>query len=340
MVSVGVRFFILPLSLALVMLGVKASAQGKPEKERIRIGYAARAVTHSIPYLTNEAGLFRDEGLQVEVVRTAGAVSPMALISGDTDFATMSAFLLIPVSLRNQEVVMLGGLTRYATMTLVSRPEIRTAKDLTGGIIGLQRPGDAYEKNARSALQHLKLNPDKDVKFLYLGTNEAMWIALEARKISATMVSPPATLFARKAGMNFLVNLADLKIEYQGSTFASRRSLIKNYPNLTARTVRAMVRGIHFFKTRREDTKKILAKFLGTSDPEALEESWLSGADMPAKPFAVESAVQAVINHLAEGDPKYAKAKPADFIESGPLIELDRSGYIDRLYAGQDAKGR
>jgi hypothetical protein len=101
-----------------------------------------------------------------------------------------------------------------------------------------------------------------------------------------------------------------------------------------------MVRGIHFFKTRREDTYKILAKFLGTSDSEALEESWHYGADMPAKPFAVESAVQAVINHLAEGDPKYAKTKPADFIEPGPLTELDRSGYINRLYAGQDTRGR
>jgi ABC-type nitrate/sulfonate/bicarbonate transport system substrate-binding protein len=258
----------------------------------------------------------------------------MALISGDTDFATMSAFLLIPVSVRNREVVMLGGLTRYASMTLVSRPEIKNPKDLVDGIIGLQRPGDAYEKNARAALQHLKLDPDKDVKFLYLGTNEAMWIALDARKVSATMVSPPATLFARKAGMNFLVNLSELKIEYQGSTFATRRSVVKNYPNLTLRAVRAMVRAIHFFKTRRADTHKILAKFLGTNDAEALEESWQYGADMPAKPFAVDSAVQAVINHLAEGDAKFAKYKPAEFIESGPLSELDRSGYIDRLYAG------
>ena len=115
--------------------------------------------------------------------------------------------------------------------------------------------------------------------------------------------------------MNFLVNLADLKIEYQASTFAARRSVMKNYPNLTMRTMRAMVRGIHFFKTRRQETYKILAKFLGTSDPEALEESWNYGADMPAKPFAVESAVQAVLNHLAEGDPKYAKHKAVEFIE-------------------------
>jgi hypothetical protein len=40
----------------------------------------------------------------------------------------------------------------------------------------------------------------------------------------------------------------------------------------------------------------------------------------------VESGVQAVINHLAERDPKFANYKPDDFIESGPLAELDRSG--------------
>ncbi|HEU4339969.1 MAG TPA: ABC transporter substrate-binding protein [Candidatus Binatia bacterium] len=320
--------------LSIVLLS-HAWAQGKPEKERMRIGYAARAVTHSIPFLANEAGLFRDEGLQVEVVRTSGSVSPMALISGDTDFATMSAFLLIPVAVQNKEVVMLGGLTRYASMVLVARPEVRGAKDLAGGIIGLQRPGDAYEKNARSALQHLGLNPDKDVKFLYLGSNEVMWTALEQRRILATMLTPPATLFARKAGMNFLVNLADLKIEYQGSTLATRRSVMKTHPNLTWRTMRAMVRGVHFFKTRREDTYRILAKFLGTKDREALEESWNYGADMPAKPYAVDSAVQAVINHLAEGDAKYAKHKPGDFIEAGPLTELDKSGFIDRLYAAR-----
>ena len=37
------RLLILLISFALTMLGVNAGAQGKPEKEKIRIGYAARA---------------------------------------------------------------------------------------------------------------------------------------------------------------------------------------------------------------------------------------------------------------------------------------------------------
>ena len=318
--------------LLLLDISSLSIAQGKPEKERIRIGYAARAVVHSIPYLTKEAGFFREEGIQVEVVRTAGNVAPMTLVSGDVEFSIMSAFLLLPAAVQYRDLIILTGFTRYASMYMVSRPEISTANDLREKIIGLQRPGDAYEKNARFALSHLGLDPDKDVKFLYVGSNEVMWTALESRRISATMLTPPSTLFARKAGMKFLVNLSELQVEYQGSSLTSRRSFMKDNPNTTLRVVRAMVRGIHFFKTRREKTFRILAKFFGTNDREALEESWNYASDVPTKPYASESAVQAVVNHLAERDPRFAQHKPAEFIDSTTLAEIDRSGFIDRLY--------
>jgi NitT/TauT family transport system substrate-binding protein len=323
----------LAVSALLLAFASAAVAQGKPEKDHVNIGYAARAVVHSIPFVTKEAGLFRDEGIQVDVVRTAGNVAPMTLVSGDVGFSIMSAFLLLPPAVQYRDLVMLAGFTRYASMTLVTRPEIKSGGDLRGKIIGLQRPGDAYEKNARVALRHLGLDPDKDVKMLYVGGNEVMWTALESKRVSATMLTPPSTLFARKAGMNFLVNLSDLKVEYQGSSLATRRSFLKENPNLALRAVRAMVRGIHFFKTRKEDTLRILAKFFGTSDREALEESWNYAGDVPTKPYVAESAVQAVIDHLVELNPRFGKHAPAEFIESGPLAELDKSGFIDRLYA-------
>jgi len=198
----------------------------------------------------------------------------MALIAGEVDFSIMSAFLLIPVSIQSGDVIMLGAFGRYATMTLISRSEIRTAEELKGKIIGLQRPGDATEINARFALRHLGLDPYKDVSFLYLGSNELMWPALQTKKVAATVLQPPWTLLARKSGMNFLVDLADLKIEYQGSTLASRRSFIRDNPNLTRRVVRAIVRGVHFFYSRKEESLRILAKFLATDNTEALEEGY------------------------------------------------------------------
>ena len=71
-------------------------------------------------------------------------------------------------------------------------------------------------------------------------------------------------------------------------------------------------------------------------DQEALDELWTVYAEaIPVKPYASDAAVQAVINHLSESEPRYAEHKPAEFIDPGILSELDRSGYIDRLYAGK-----
>ena len=324
--------------IVLVLSALEADAQRKPEK--LRIGYAARAVAHSVPFVAKEAGFFSEEGIDAEVVRTAGSIAPMALIANEVDLAIMSAYLMIPVSERNRDIVMLGGFSRYASMVLVARPEIKSPQDLKGKIVGIQRPGDAYEKSLRFGLRHLGLDADKDVTMLALGTNDVMWGALQTGRVAATILSPPGTLFARKAGMNLMVDLTDLKLEYQGSTITTRRSLVKKNPALATRALRAIVKGVHLFKTRKEDTVRILGKFLGTGDREALEESWEYAAKMPAKPYAVESAVQAVLDHLAEGQPKFAQYRPADFIDARVLSEIDKSGYIDKLYGVHGTQGR
>lgn len=320
-------------ALALLFSYCDATAQSKPDK--VRIGYAARAVAHSVPFVAKEAGFFAEEGIDAEIVRTAGSIAPMALVANEVDIAIMSAYLMIPVAAQNKDVVMLGGFSRYASMVFVARPDVKGAQDLKGKIVGIQRPGDAYEKSARFALRHLGLDADKDVQMLALGTNDVMWSALQTGRVSATILSPPGTLFARKAGMNFMVDLTDLKLEYQGSTIATRRSFVQKNPQLATRALRAIVRGVHLFKARKEETIRILAKFLGTKDRDALQESWEYAAKMPAKPYAVESAVQAVLDHLAEGQPRFAQSKPAEFIDARLLTELDKTGYIDKLYGGQ-----
>jgi ABC-type nitrate/sulfonate/bicarbonate transport system substrate-binding protein len=322
------------VSIALLALFAdNGAAQTKADK--IRIGYAARAVAHSVPYVTKEAGFFTEERIEAEIVRTAGSIAPMALVANEVDIAIMSAYLMIPVWVQNRDVVMLGGFSRFASMVFVARPDIKSAQDLKGKIIGIQRPGDAYEKSARFALRHLGLDADRDVKMLSLGTNDVMWSALQTGRVSATILSPPGTLFARRAGMNFMVDLTDLKLEYQGSTITTRRSFVQKNPQLALRALRAIVRGVHLFKTRKEDTMRILGQFLGTKDRDALEESWDYAAKMPAKPYAVESAVQAVLDHLAEAQPRLAQHKPAEVIDARILTEIDRSGYIDKLYATQ-----
>ena len=307
-------------------------AQTRPDK--IRIGYAARAVAHSVPFVAKEAGFFAEEGIDAEIVRTAGSIAPMALVANEVDLAIMSAYLMIPVAVQNKDVVMLGGFSRYASMVFVARPDVKGAQDLKGKIVGIQRPGDAYEKSARFACAIWAWTRTKTSRCWRSAPTMSCGARCRPVRVTATILSPPGTLFARKAGMNFMVDLTDLKLEYQGSTIATRRSFVQKNPQLATRALRAIVRGVHLFKTRKEETMRILAKFLGTKDREALEESWDYAAKMPAKPYAVESAVQAVLDHLTEGQPRFAQYRPGEFIDARLLNEIDKSGYIDRLYSG------
>jgi len=162
-----------------------ANSQNKPE--RLRIGYAARAVAHSVPFVAKETGFFAEEGINAEIIHTTGSIAPIALMANEVDMTIMSAYLMIPVSSQNRDVVMLRGFSRYASMVFVARPEVRSAQELKGKIIGIQRPGDAYEKSARCALKHIGLDADKDVKMLSLGSNDVMWSALNHSGI----YSPP-----------------------------------------------------------------------------------------------------------------------------------------------------
>ena len=77
-----------------------AMAQTRPDK--IRIGYAARAVAHSVPFVAKEAGFFAEEGIDAEIIRTAGPIAPMALVANEVDIAIMSAYLMIPVAVAKQ----------------------------------------------------------------------------------------------------------------------------------------------------------------------------------------------------------------------------------------------
>ncbi len=52
----------------------------------------------------------------------------------------------------------------------------------------------------------------------------------------------------------------------------------------------------------------------------------------------VESAVQAVLDHLAEGQPKFAQYRPADFIDARVLSEIDKAAISTNSTALMESK--
>jgi ABC-type nitrate/sulfonate/bicarbonate transport system substrate-binding protein len=71
-----------------------------------------------------------------------------------------------------------------------------------------------------------------------------------------------------------LASLADLGLDYVGTSLATTRSLIHRREEAVRRVVRAFAEGIYFYKTRKQASLKSVSALMKTDDTEALEEAY------------------------------------------------------------------
>jgi LysM repeat protein len=188
----------------------------------------------------------------------------------------------------------------------------------------------------RYALDKYGLIPEKEVTILQLGNVPALLAAMEAGKIQGAMLSAPTSLRARKLGYPMLADLQMLGLEYQHTSVATTRSLLKAKPELARDFMRAYIEGIHYAKTHRRETVEILAKYLRTDDKEVLDDTYESIVQtlVPEKPYPTVKGVQIILREFGAKDPAARSAKPEQFVDASIVKELDGGGFIDRLYKG------
>jgi ABC-type nitrate/sulfonate/bicarbonate transport system substrate-binding protein len=128
--------------------------------------------------------------------------------------------------------------------------------------------------------------------------------------------------------------MAQLNIPYQLTAIVSSRAYIKAHPDIISAVMRASSEAIHFYKTQKEASIKILSKYLQTNDREALEETYreVSLKAVPDKPYPSLAGVQTILDELSSKNPKLKSAKPEDFVDMSFVKHLDDEKFFDRLY--------
>jgi ABC-type nitrate/sulfonate/bicarbonate transport system substrate-binding protein len=107
--------------------------------------------------------------------------------------------------------------------------------------------------------------------------------------------------------------------------------LIEKRPETVRRFIKAIVEGIHAYRTDRDFGLRVLRKYL--KDQEILEETYDFYSDkVSPKPYPTVKGMQAVLGDLASRILRPKMPKPLQLVNLSFLKELDESGYIDRLY--------
>jgi hypothetical protein len=97
---------------------------------------------------------------------------------------------------------------------------------------------------------------------------------------------------------------------------------------------KALVEGIHFYKTQKEASLQSIAKFTKLTDRSALEEAYNTYAIkyMSRVPYPNLKGVETILEDLAKTNPKAKGADPRRFIEPRFLKEIEDSGFVAQLY--------
>ncbi|MBI3015349.1 MAG: ABC transporter substrate-binding protein [Candidatus Tectomicrobia bacterium] len=326
----GITAIVLGL-LLWIAIPIGSQAQG-----RYPLRFAWNAVNggYGPVWLLKDGKFLEKNGIDVEFTFIEGdQKSIQALVGGSMDIVTLSGAALINANLAGADSVSVAGHVNTMPYSFVTTAEVKEPKDLKGKKAGVSSFGSTSDTAVRFALQRLGLTPEKDVAVIVIGGESTRFAAMKAGGIQGTVISPPWTLTARKLGYNLLADLSALGLEYPHSLIASRKSFIKEKPEVVRAFVRAWVESIAYFKQNPTQGVEILGKYMKLNDAEALRESYEGFVKLiPNKPYITEKAFQTLLDLIAGKNPKAAAAKPEQFMDLSFVREIDRSGAIDKLY--------
>jgi NitT/TauT family transport system substrate-binding protein len=309
-----------------------ASAQTKPLK-KIRVGVPSVSMGNIIIFITKEGKLFEKHGLDAEVITMNGSgIASKALISGNIEISPIATPTVINANLSGSDMAILAHTMPGVIHALMVKPEIKRVEDLKGKKIAVSTLGSLTDFLVRYIARKKGLNPDRDVTLITTGGDAERIIALKTGVVDGAAMSHPGYGRAQRMGFSMLWDSAK-EVNYPWMEITTRRTTIKTDRDTVMNYMKAHLEGIALFKRDREFSKRVMKKVLRLDDEELLNESYdiFSKAFIPA-PYPNLAGMKTSYEYVATTRPDVWKHKPEEFADSSFVEELDKTGFIKKLY--------
>jgi len=315
------------LTLLLTMLiGQKSTAAP------ITVGYPQLSGGSMPLWVIAENHLDQRYGVDVKPIYIAGgAILTHSLIAGDVTIA-LTGGAVVGAILGGADLTYIGiGLSTYG-FTVYAKPEIKDINDLRGKVFGVITKGASSDHAAIALFKRYGIRYGQDVQILYFARQGDLLASLQKGIISGGVFSSPTTVMAKRLGFKKLVDIASFKYPYPHNAIATRKSFIRQNPEAIKGFLRAYLASVKIIHQQPEVAKKALRDFLGSKDPEMIDDSYESLKDLFLKvPYMPDEAIRTVLS--LSDNPKAATAEPKDFYDNSLLKELEDSGFGKELYS-------
>jgi NitT/TauT family transport system substrate-binding protein len=239
------------------------------QTQKIRIAHSSPSNTDAEFYVAVTKGFFREEGLEAELIQVNPRLGAMAVMNGDVTFTTSftSTFrgILQGLPLKLVFVVLKRGM-----YFLIVPPEIKDVQDLRGKKLGVATLRGTDHLVAEELLRLKGFDPAL-LQPVAIGNTALRAQALTTGLVQVVALSPPHDLLVQKQGFKVLAGPPEVGLPASG-LFTSVR-LLKENPTLIKNSLRALIRANRLIEQNRQETIRILSKWVPQS-PEIAARSY------------------------------------------------------------------
>ncbi len=237
-------------------------AQARLEKTKIAIAVGGKAAFYYLPLtIAEQLGLFKAEGLDVEISDFAGGSRALqAVVGGSADVVSGAYEHTINLQSKGQrfQAFVLQGRAPAISMgiSLKTMPNYRAVPDLKGKKIGISAPGSSTNMVARLILSRAGLKSE-DVSFIGVGTAAGALATFHSGQIDAMCnVDPVMTMLEQRGEVRIIADTRTMKgtaevfggVMPAGCLYAPLEFVQKN-PNTVQALTNAMVHSLKWLQT-------------------------------------------------------------------------------------------
>jgi NitT/TauT family transport system substrate-binding protein len=320
--------------VALAMVSLCSYPEPSLAADKINTSYISTTPGSSaVLWVAKEAKIFDKHGIDATVIFISGSVRGIqSILAGEIAIGEGGGPGLASARLAGGDVVAIAGNVNVLPYYLVSQPSIKKHEDLRGKIGGTHIAGTTAEFALKVGLKRIGLDPMKDVNLRVIGGAIERMVALQKGIVNFTVVTEAGKAMAEKLGYPTVVDMVTLQIPFPQNGIYTSTKLTRENPEFVRRYLRAYVEAIHYYKTHKEDTLKIMRKYSRLEDRKILEEAWdWHMKFMPEAPYPPAEGYHLVLQDMAEKNPKAAQANVKDYIDTRFIKEIEDSGFIKNL---------
>ncbi|MBI4529060.1 MAG: ABC transporter substrate-binding protein [Deltaproteobacteria bacterium] len=224
--------------------------------ERITIAYPSPSMTFLPLVVAEKRGFFGQEDLQVDLVKILSGPAVSGLLAGSIDYTTTLGGTIL-AAMRGAPVQALACFSSKPMEFLMGAKGIKSVNDLKGKIVAVNAVGQPQHYITVELLKAAGLNPNQDVTFRAMGDESNRFQGLVVGEIHGATLGPQGVINGRKAGLNLLVNAADV-LELPLAGIGATKKKISEQPDQIRRLLRAGLKGIRYVRDEREGTVEVI----------------------------------------------------------------------------------